>query len=168
MFFESLPIYKRASEGGKMVAMGMMWVPMPAEQLSLVPRGCIMAHTVQQRVLHDTKSITATGRGNTARQGGKMFCSAALPQVCLGTEAMIHKSEHKYVHDFSQTGIGGKTDHILISCDSTILASDFLTRRAVRREAGLCASTQTWALAWPVSTVWRQKTIVLGLHFTQL
>ncbi len=50
------------------------WVPMPAEQLSLVPHGCIMAHTVQQRVLHDTKSITATGRGNTARQGGK--CSA--------------------------------------------------------------------------------------------
>ncbi len=68
-----------------------------------------------------------------------MFCSAALPQVCLGTEAMIHKSEHKYVHDFSQTGIGGKTDHILISCDSTIWRVISWLERAVRREAGLCA-----------------------------
>lgn len=50
-----------------------------------------------------------------------MFCSAASTLVGLGTE------------------IGGRRDHILISCESTILASVFLTRRAVRREAGLWA-----------------------------
>lgn len=73
----TLSQYIRVPEEGKMVAMGMVCVLMPVEQLSLLsllPRGCVMAHTVQQRVLHDTKSITATGRGITARQGGK--CSA--------------------------------------------------------------------------------------------
>lgn len=82
---------------------------------------------------------------------------------------MIHKSEHKYVHDFSQTGIGGKTDHILISCDSTILASVFLTRRAVRREAGLCAqhSDMSFSMARK-HCVETKNTIVLGLHFTQI
>lgn len=58
---------------------------------------------------------------NHSQAGRKMFCSAASPLVGFGTE------------------IGGRTDHILISCDSTILASVFLTRRAVRREAGLWA-----------------------------
>lgn len=44
-----------------------------------------------------------------------------------------------YLLDFFLTGSGASTDHILMSCDSTILASVFLTRRAVRREAGLWA-----------------------------
>lgn len=39
-------------------------------------------------------------------------------------------------------------DHSLISCDSDILASVFLTRRAVRREAGLCA--QHSVISFPI------------------
>lgn len=64
------PNIKECLKKDKMEAMGMMRVLMPVEQLSLLsllPRGCVMAHTVQQRVLHDTKSVTATRRGITAR-----------------------------------------------------------------------------------------------------
>lgn len=68
-----------------------------------------------------------------------MFCSAALPQVCLGTEAIVHKLSINISMTYLGLAYGGKTDHILISCDSTILASVFLTRRAVRREAGFWA-----------------------------
>jgi len=108
---------------------------MSVEQLSLLPHGCVMAHTVQQRVLHDTKSLTATGRGITARQGGK--CSAQ--QRSHRSQAIVHKSSINISMIYLRLAYGGKTGHILISCDSTILASVFLTRRAVRREEGLWA-----------------------------